>query len=110
MKACVRACFHIDRGVNHLLHDVRVGFEGGKCTLTEHVCKNLTTDAVRKKIRRAFRFAQQWGEQFYGLEFDFVNFFQTDDSHDINKIHLNAGDEVLDLDFHDTMVLDMEPL
>ena len=38
VKACVRACFHIDRGVKHLLHDVRVGFEGGKCALTEHVC------------------------------------------------------------------------
>ena len=72
--------------------------------------QNLTSDAVRKKIRRSFRFAQQWGEQFYGLDFDFINFYQTDDSYDINKIHFNVGVDVLDLDFHDTLVLDMDPV
>ena len=109
VKSCVRACFHIDRGIKHLLHDVRVGFEGGKCALVDHVCKDLTTVAIRKKIRRSFRFAHQWGVQFYGEDFDFLTFYQTDDSFDINQIHIGRGDEVLDIDFHDALVLDMDP-
>ena len=48
-------------------------------------------------------------EQFYGPEFDFVNFYQTDDSYDINQVHVGLGDEVLDFDFHDTLVLDTDP-
>ena len=48
-------------------------------------------------------------EQFYGPEFDFVNFYQTDDSYDINQVHVGFGDEVLDFDFHETLVLDTDP-
>ena len=76
---------------------------------TDYVCKHVTPVAERKKIWRAFRFAQQWGEQFQGHEFDFLNFYQTVDTFVIDKIHLGVGDEVLDLDFHDAFVLDVDP-
>ena len=76
---------------------------------TDYVCKDVTPVAIRKKIRRAFRFAQQWGEQFHGSDFDFLTFYQTDDAFDINKIQLGVGDDVLDLDFHDAFVVDMDP-
>ena len=77
--------------------------------LFDHVCKDLTTLAIRIKIRRSFRFAHQWGVQFYGEDFDFLTFYQTDDSYDINQIHIGRGDEVLDIDFHDALVLDVDP-
>ena len=99
----------LNSSIKGLLHDVRIGFEGGKCYHTDYICKIVTPLAVRKKIRRAFRGAQQWGEQFYGLDFDFLNFYQTDDTFDINQIHLGVGDDVLDLDFHDFFVVDMDP-
>ena len=85
-----------------------LGLRGGKCSLVDHVCKNLTTEAVLRKIRRSFRFIQHW-RVFYGNEFNFLDFYRTDDSFDINKIHVGKGDEVLDLEFHDTLVLDMDP-
>ena len=62
-----------------------------------------------KKIRRSFRFAHQWGVQFHGDDFDFLSFYQTDTSFDINRFHINAGNDVLDLDFHDALVLDEDP-
>ncbi len=31
VKLCVRNCFFIDRGITVLLHDVKIGFEGGQC-------------------------------------------------------------------------------
>ena len=33
----------------------------------------------------------------------------TDNSFDINQIHLGVGDDVLDLDFHYAFVADMDP-
>ena len=85
-----------------------MGFEGGKCSLIDHVCKDLTAVGIRKKIHRSFRFAHQWGVQFYGDDFDFLTLYQTDDSFDINQIHIGRGDDVLDIDFHDALVLDMD--
>ena len=70
----------------------------------------MSAVVIRNKIWRSFRFAQQWGEQFYGSEFDFLSFYLTHDSFDINKIHLGVGDDVLDLDFHDAFVVDMDPV
>ena len=49
------------------------------------------------------------GRTVYGHDFDFHNFYQTDDTFDINQIHLGVGDDVLDLDFHDAFVVDMDP-
>ena len=109
VKSCVRSCFHVDRSIKHLLHDVHVGFEGGKCSLVDYVCKDLTAVAIRKTIRDSSRFAHQWGVQFYGEDFDFLTFYQTDESFDINQIHIGRGDDVLDNDFHDALVLDMDP-
>ena len=47
--------------------------------------------------------------QFCGEDLDFLAFFQNDDSFDIDQIHIGRGDEVLNIDFHDTLVLDMDP-
>ena len=38
-----------------------------------------------------------------------LTFYQTDDSFDINQIHIGRGDEVLDIAFHHALVLDMDP-
>ena len=38
-------------------------------------------------------------------DYDFVNFYHPEDSYDINQVHVGFGDEVLDVDFHDTLVL-----
>ena len=105
----MRECFHIDRGLKHLLHDVKIAFSGGKCSLTSHVCNNLSVIAIRRKIRRSFRFIQQWGTQFHD-DFDFLSYYLTDDTYDINKFHINVGDDILDLDFHDELVVDNDPV
>ncbi len=75
VKLCVRNCFFIDRGITGLLHDVKIGFEGGKCYHTDFVCPGINVYAVRKKIRRAFRYAQKWGEQFNGDDFDLYKYW-----------------------------------
>ena len=62
----------------------------------------VTTVAIRTKINRSFRFAYQWGVQFYGDNFDFLIFYQTDDSFDIYLIHIGRGHNVFDIDFHDS--------
>ena len=95
--------------MKHLLHDVKIAFTGGQCSLTSHVCKNLSVLDIRKKIRRSFRFIQQWGTQFHGDDFDFLSYYLTDDTFDINKIQLTAEDNILDLDFHNSVVLDDDP-
>ena len=64
-KSCIKACFHIDRGIKHLLHDVRMGFEGGKCALVDHVCKDMTAVAIRKKSPTFISFCSPMGVQFY---------------------------------------------
>ena len=35
--------------MKHLLHDVKIAFTGGQCSLTSHVCKNMSVLAIRKK-------------------------------------------------------------
>ena len=76
IRSCVRACFHIDRGVTQLLHDVHVGFEGGKCALTDYVCKDLTTRAVRKKKGDPFDLLNNGVNNFMDLSLTLLIFIR----------------------------------
>ena len=54
---------------------------------------------VRKKIRRAYRFAQMWGEQFHGEDFDMASYWNETSSVDINKQQFSVGEEVVEVQF-----------
>ena len=95
----MRKCASINRGVKHLLHDVGVGFNGGKCSLTDVVCKPIAKEAVQKVIKRSFRFAQEWGVKFHGPEFNLYNYWQPSSVSNFNKLSFSLlGDETITID------------
>ena len=99
----------LNSSIKGLLHDVRIGFEGGKCYHTDYICKNLTPFAVRKKIRRAFRCAQQWGEQFMAMILTSITFIRLTTLLTLIRFTLVSVTTVLDLDFYNAFVVDMDP-
>ena len=90
-------CFGTD-----LLHDVKVGFHGGKCSRVDFVCPGVDVVSVRKKIRRSLRFAQRWGEKFHE-RFDLYDFWKDDNDlgSDINMIQVDVDDTTIDIDYED---------
>ena len=85
IKQYVRDCFHIDRGVKLV---------------------SVLSPLIFVRIWVSLRFVRS---QFHGDDFDFLSYYLTDDTIDINKIHLNAGDNIFDLDFHSSVVLNDAP-
>ena len=111
VKRCVARCFHINRGVKALLLDVKTGFIWGRCQMVDLQCPGVNIVSVQKKIRRSFRYAQLWGMQFYGYDFDLSSFWNTSFDIDINKLSFGKGyNEVVEIQFDSIIdLLDEEP-
>jgi hypothetical protein len=91
--------------------DVKTGFEGGKCAMIDHTCPPISTRSVRKKIRRSFRFAQLWGEQFYGSGFDLSRYWNESSKTDSNKMQFSVGQDTIEIQFgEDFDIVDEEPV
>ena len=74
-------------------------------------CPKLTVNSVQKKIRRSFRFAQLWGEQFYGDSFDLSKCWNESLKVDINRMQFSVGEEIVEIQFGgDFDVVDEEPI
>ena len=74
-------------------------------------CPKLTVASVRKKIRRSFRFAQLWGEQFHGENFDLSTYWNSSSKVDINMMQFSVGEETVEVQFgEDFDVVDEEPI
>ncbi len=77
----------------------------------DFVCPGINVFAVRKKIRRAFRFAQKWGEQFNGGDFDLYKYWNESMGSDINTFKYSGTDEIIEVVLEGVAdIIDQEPI
>ena len=101
-KRCVRTCFTINRGIKGLIHDVYVGFNGGRCYGKDYVCKGVNDISIRRKIRRAFRYMNLWGKQYHGEDFEMDQYWTEEEASDNSVAEIDGFiDERLENEYPD---------